>query len=65
VLLLLLVVDLQSHKPDVSHAAWAGLDSLDSGIKIDNDDDWGLRHFGSAAVNSARNPHPRLKLYGV
>ena len=52
-------VDLQSQKaPDVSHAAWAGLDSLDSGIKVkvDDDDDWGLRDFGSAAVNSYSNP---------
>lgn len=52
-------VNLQSHKaPDVSHAAWAGLDSLDSGVKtkVDNDDDWGLRDFGSAAVNSNSNP---------
>lgn len=52
-------VDLQSQKaPDVSHATWAGLDSLDSGIKVkvDDDDDWGLRDFGSAAVNSDSNP---------
>ena len=55
-------VDLQSHKaPDVSHAAWAGLDSLDSSgikVKVDDDDDWGLRDFGSAAaaVNSDSNP---------
>ena len=55
-------VELQSHKAppaDVSHAAWAGLDSLDSGIKVkvDDDDDWGLRDFGSAAaVNSDSNP---------
>ena len=53
-----------SHKaqPDVSYAAWAGLDSLDSGsIKVkadDVDDDWGLRDFGStAAVKS----HQTLK----
>ena len=52
-------VNLQSHKaPDVSNAAWAGLDSLDSGIKVkvDDGDDWGLRDFGSAAVNSNSNP---------
>ena len=52
-------VDIQSHKaPDVSHAAWAGLDSLDSGIKVkvDDDDDWGLRDFGSAAVKSDSTP---------
>jgi hypothetical protein len=52
-------VDLQSQKaPDLSHATWAGLDSLDSGIKVrvDDDDDWGLRDFGSSAVNSDSNP---------
>ena len=52
-------VDLQSHKaPDISNGAWAGLDSLDSGIKVkvDDGDDWGLRDFGSAAVNSNSNP---------
>jgi hypothetical protein len=52
-------VDLQPHKaPDVSQSAWAGLNSLDSGIKakVDDDDDWGLRDFGSAAaVNSDSN----------
>jgi hypothetical protein len=57
-----ITVGLQSQKtPDVSHATWAGLDSLDSGIKVrvDDDDDWGLRDFGSsaaAAVNSDPNP---------
>ena len=52
-----------SHKAqtDVSHAAWAGLDSLDSGsikVKVDDvDDDWGLKDFGStAAVKSDSNP---------
>jgi hypothetical protein len=53
-------VELQPHKaPDVSHSAWAGLDSLDSSIKakVDDDDDWGLRDFGSAAaVDSDSNP---------
>jgi hypothetical protein len=59
-------VDLQPHKaPDVSHSAWAGLDSLDSGIKakVNDDDDWGLRDFGSAAaaVNSDSNPKSTSK----
>ena len=57
-------VDLQSQKTtDISHATWAGLDSLDGGIKVrvDVDDDWGLRDFGSsataaAAANSGSNP---------
>ena len=47
-------VGVQSHKaPDVSHEAWAGLDSLESGmkVKVDDNDDWGLRDFGSAVPN--------------
>ena len=53
-------VDPQLHKaPDVSHAAWAGLDSLDSGtkVKVDDDDDWGLRDFvSSAPIKSDSKP---------
>ena len=54
-------VELQSsHKaPDASHAAWAGLDSLDSGsvkVKVDDvDDDWGLRDFGAAVKSDDHN----------
>ena len=53
-------VDLQPHKaPDVSHATWAGLDSLDGGfkVKVDDDDDWGLRDFGHQTLNSSARLH--------
>jgi hypothetical protein len=53
-------VGVQSHKaPDVSHAAWAGLDSLESGMKVnkvDDNDDWGLRDFGSAVPPNPTTP---------
>ena len=51
-------VGVQSHKaPDVSHEAWVGLDSLESGnaVKVDDVDDWGLKDFGSTAT---ANPNP-------
>jgi hypothetical protein len=53
-------VDLQSHNtPDVSHATWAGLDSLDSGIKVkvDEDDDRDILHTNSQALKSSALLH--------
>jgi hypothetical protein len=54
-------VGLQSHKaPDVSsHSTWAGLDSLESGlkVKVDDDDDWGLRDFGQNHSKSSSALH--------